>query len=174
VASASSFIATNSTLHSGTVRLDLQYHLLYLCVDVPKRAKKSRVERGLYRSEGVYYACVTPPGERQARWRTLGEVGLMQARRLRDEFAVEVRRERTPPAGRSPKVAEVTADWLAEQHHRVDVDDLSQRTYDGYESALRLHALPTLGGRRIASITADQLVAWHRQQLAAGHARDSI
>jgi hypothetical protein len=54
---------------------------------VPPKAKKIRVERGLYRAGGTYCACATAPGQRQARWKTLGAIGLMEARRRRDEFA---------------------------------------------------------------------------------------
>jgi integrase len=114
-------------------------------------------------------------GQPQARWKTLGEIGLMQARRLRDEFVVEVRRARTTaPLKRSLKLADIADDWLQDQRHRVAVEELAQRTYDGYESGLRLHCLPMLGKRAVTSITPDQLVSWHRQQLAAGYARDSI
>src|SRR4051794_39801852 len=96
-ASANSFTATNSTPRSGTVQSSRRAPRLCPFGDVPKKAKKIRVERGLYRAGGTYYACVTPPGERQARWRTLGEIGLMQAPRT---------------------VREVAAEWLAEQQHR--------------------------------------------------------
>jgi hypothetical protein len=43
-----------------------------------------RVERGLYRDGSTFYACATPAGSRTARWKSLGDVGVMQARRLRD------------------------------------------------------------------------------------------
>jgi integrase len=141
---------------------------------VPPKAKKIRIERGLYRAGNTYYACATPPGERQASWKTLGEIGLMGARRRRDEFAVEIHRLPAVPPRRSLKFAEVAREWLLDQQHRVDVDELTQRTYDGYEAGLRLHCLPTLGRRPVGSVTPDQLVAWHRQQLAGGYARDSI
>lgn len=49
-----------------------------------------RVERGLYRTGYTYYACATSPGSRSASWRSLGTVGLMEARRLRDRFAAEI------------------------------------------------------------------------------------
>src|SRR3954462_2334857 len=104
-----------------------------------------RIERGLYRAGNVYYACATPSSRRQARWKTLGEIGLMEARRRRDQFAVAVRGGRMPPPPtRSLALMEVAHEWLQDQQHRVDVDDLAQRTYDGYEAGLRLHCLPTL------------------------------
>jgi len=57
---------------------------------MPRNEKKIRVERGLYRAGETYYACATPPGARTALWRSLGRVGLMEARRRRDRFAAEV------------------------------------------------------------------------------------
>ena len=141
---------------------------------MPPRVKKIRVERGLYRAGNTYYACATPAGQRQACWKTLGDIGLMEARRRRDEFAVEIRRQPIALGRRSLKLTEVAREWLLDQQHRVDVDELAQRTYDGYEAGLRLHCLPTLGKRLVGSISPDDLVAWHRQQLAAGYARDSI
>jgi hypothetical protein len=41
-----------------------------------------RVERGLYRDGSTFYACATPAGSRTARWKSLGDVGVMQALRL--------------------------------------------------------------------------------------------
>jgi integrase len=132
------------------------------------------VERGLYRSARTYIACATPPGGRQAVWKTLGEVGLMEARRLRDEFVVQTRR--TTPAARSIRTTfgELAVEWLADQDHRVSVGDLQPRTLEIYELGLRCHALPELGARQIRAITPDDLVAWHRRRQAEGYAPDSI
>jgi integrase len=142
---------------------------------VPPREKKIRIERGLYRAGNIFYACATPPGQRQARWKTLGEVGVMQARNRRDEFAVEVRRAQpTPSRARPSKLSEIADDWLQDQRRRVAVEELAHRTFEGYETGLRLHCLPTLGQRSVMSIAPDDLVDWHRQQVAAGYARDSI
>ena len=44
------------------------------------RSERIRIERGLYRSDKTYIACATSPGARKAKWKTLGEVGLMEAR----------------------------------------------------------------------------------------------
>ena len=57
--------------------------------------QRVRVERGLYRTGDRYYACATPPGSRSASWRSLGTVGLMEARRLRVRFAAEVQTKPT-------------------------------------------------------------------------------
>jgi hypothetical protein len=92
----------------------------------------------------------------------LGEVGLMEAQRRRDEFVVKMRHEPTPPRSTRTTVAEAAAEWLGDQQHRVSIGDLRQRTLDIYEEGLRLHVMPELGPRPVRSITPDDLVAWHR------------
>lgn len=57
---------------------------------MPSREKRVRVESGLYETGKFYYACATPPGSRNATWKALGEVNLMEARRLRDKFGAEI------------------------------------------------------------------------------------
>jgi hypothetical protein len=56
-----------------------------------RKEKPERVERGLYLAGKTYLACATPPGSRKVKWKTIGEVGLMEARRKREAWAVEVR-----------------------------------------------------------------------------------
>ena len=141
---------------------------------MPRKQKPARVERGLYRSGKTYYACATPPGSRQAVWKTLGEIGLMEARTRRDEFVVKVRREEAPALATNLALAEVALDWLAVQRHRVEICDLRPRTLDIYEQGLRLHVLPELGTRRVRTIRPDDLVAWHRRRQSEGCAPDSI
>ena len=46
---------------------------------MPSPEKRVRVERGLYKTGNLYYACATPPGSRSAIWRALGAVNLMEA-----------------------------------------------------------------------------------------------
>ena len=71
-----------------------------------RKAKRVAVERGLYRAGDVWWACVTPKGQRVARWLRLGDVGIQEARRLRDEFAYKLNagqvlsRVRASPFGR--------------------------------------------------------------------------
>src|SRR4051794_26220027 len=119
-ASASCFIAPNSTPLSDTfLRNSLYVPSPYESV-VPLKDKKIRIERGLYRAGATYYACATPAGQRQARWKSLGQIGLMEARRRRDQFAAEVRAKGfTPTPKPSPPVTEVAHDWLRDQQHRV-------------------------------------------------------
>ena len=132
-----------------------------------------RVERGLYRDGSTYYACATPAGSRSARWKSLGAVGVMEARRLRDEFAAEVRRGRLPSATHDRRRASfeaVASEWLDGQRALVEVRELAPRTLDGYELSVRRHLIPFFGSRPIASITANDLVAWHTAQRSSGAA----
>lgn len=71
---------------------------------MPRKQDRVRLERGLYRSGNLYFACATPMGSRKVVWKKLGAVGVMEARRLRDEFAAETRR--APAAPRSRRVTE--------------------------------------------------------------------
>jgi integrase len=134
---------------------------------VPRKAEKVRVEDGLYRSGKTYIACATPPGSRQPRWRTLGEVGIMEARRLRDAFRVELRNGGVALPARAP-FAEVADTWLKHIVSLRDLGQLSPRTYDKYETDLRLHVRPWFGSRQVRAITPDDLVDCHRDQRARG------
>jgi integrase len=98
----------------------------------------------------------------------------MEARRLRDEFVVEIRR--SPPPTRTVRAtfAHVAEEWLRDQQQRVRVGDLRDRTLEIYELGLRRHALPELGSRQVRGISPDDLVAWHRRRQAEGYAADSI
>ena len=49
------------------------------------------MERVLYEAGDVFYACATPPGSRTAMWKSLGAVGIMEARRRRQRFAADLR-----------------------------------------------------------------------------------
>src|SRR5918912_2107235 len=106
---------------------------------MPRRSDRTKVERGLYRSGRAYVACATSPGRRQARWKTLGEVGIMEARRLRDEFRVQVAGERDMASAAVVRVtfAEAAADWLERAERLVTGGAGSHRTSDGYESPSR-------------------------------------
>jgi integrase len=134
---------------------------------VPRKAEKVRVEEGLYRSGRTYIACATPPGSRQPRWRTLGQVGIMEARRMRDAFRVEVRSGGVVLPVRA-SFAEVADAWLDKMTSLRDLGQLAPRTFDKYEADLRLHVRPWFGGRQVRTITPDDLVAWHRDQRGSG------
>ena len=139
--------------------------------------KRVRIERGLYRDGAIFYACATPPGSRSAVWRSLGAVGKMEARRLRDEFTAEVRKgeaQASAREGRRATFADVARQWLAAQRALVDVGELAPRTVDGYELSVRRHLVPWFGSRPIRGITPNELVAWHADQRRSGAAAWSI
>ena len=141
---------------------------------MPSTAKRVRVERGLYRAGTTFYACATPPGARCAMWRSLGNVGLMEARRLRERFAAELQIAPTVASSSRATLAEVAEEWLDEQRVRTRVSELAPRTLEIYELSLRRHVLPALGTRQVRSITPDQLVGWIRGLRAAGYAPHSV
>jgi len=138
-----------------------------------RKQKPIRVERGLYRSGKTFLACATPRGSRTVRWKTIGEVGLMEARSARDAWATEVR------AGNAPKVEKATVKqaaeaWLKHIEDRVETGDLASRTLESYRNGVEQHLIPRLGHREIRSITAEDLVAWHRVQRATNASQWSI
>lgn len=141
---------------------------------MPRKERPVRVERGLYRAGRTYLACVTPEGSRQAVWKNLGETGIMEARRLRDEFVVETRRTAQPTRPTRVTFDEVASEWLRAQQQRVRVGDLRQSTLEIYELGLRRHVVPEFGARQVRSISPDDLVAWHRRRQDEGYAADSI
>jgi integrase/DNA-binding XRE family transcriptional regulator len=135
---------------------------------MPRANKRVRVrgERNLYRAGEEYWAGATPPGGRQAQWENLGRVGIMEARRRRDELVAAVRRREVvaaaTPAPRTTTVREVADLYLAECEQLVAAGVLSPRTQEVYEQALRRHFSPDYGERSITSISAEDLVQWHR------------
>lgn len=133
---------------------------------MPRRDKRLKVpgERNLYLAGEDYWACATPPGGRQASWLKLGPVGVMEARRRRDEFVARVRGGEVPTAPRRVRVRDVADRYLADCEQLVAVGALTSRTLDSYRLGLKNHFLPEFGARPIASITADDLVGWHRRQ----------
>ncbi len=139
-----------------------------------RKEKPERVERGLYLAGKTYLACATPPGSRKVKWKTIGEVGLMEARRKRDAWAVEVRSGGISVTGGRETVKEVAEAWLKHIERLVDIGELRERTLESYKTGVYIHLVPSLGTRRIKSITTDDLVEWHRQQRGAGASDWSI
>jgi integrase len=131
---------------------------------MPRSRPRIKIERGLYRAGDVYWACVTPRGERQARWERLGAIGIQEARRLRDEFAYKLRSGelRRPP--RRVTVKQVADEWLRCLDDLVAIGELRPRTRDSYRDAVLHHVVPTYGSRQIATISPDDLVRWHAAQ----------
>lgn len=136
---------------------------------MPRKEKPVKVERGLYLAGDTYIACVTPPGARRPRWRTLGKVGKMQARALREQFAVELRAGKVANVGMGSATFETVAKlWLEQKQQLVDVDDLAPRTFDTYAHAVNAHLLSHFGSRKIRTIEAEHLVSWQEDEKAKG------
>src|SRR4051794_14303957 len=113
---------------------------------MPSPEKRVRVERGLYKTGHLYYACATRPGSRSSTWKALGAVNLMEARRLRDTFSTEVQGAPEPALSRARATfGALAAEWLADQRARLAAGEMSPRTFEGYELGLRKHVLPTFG-----------------------------
>jgi integrase len=90
----------------------------------------------------------------------------MEARRERDAWAVEVRSGGVPATGGRETVKEVALAWLGYIERLVEIGELRQRTLASYKTGVILHLIPAYGHRRIRSMTADDLVEWHRKQRA--------
>jgi integrase len=128
--------------------------------------RRRRVARGIYQQpNGKYAVCVRVYG--RARFRTLEASTLVEAR---------MQRELLQRAGRlgdlplSPRLtfAEVAGRWLAEFEAKVAAGERRERTLDLYRSQLFRHLLPRLGRRRLALITADDVVTVTRELQADG------
>jgi integrase len=125
-----------------------------------------RVDRGIYRQpNGKYAVCVRVDG--RARFRTLEAATLVEALRQRQLLQSAARVGELPL---SPRLtfAEVAGRWLAEFEVKVAAGERRERTLDLYRSQLHRHLLPRLGRRRLALITADDVVAVMRQLQADG------
>jgi integrase len=143
---------------------------------MPARHKRTKVagERNLYAAGDVYWACATPPGGRQAEWLKLGPVGIMEARRRRDDFVARVRRGELGTVTRRARVREIAELYLAECEQLVGIGAMAPSTLDSYRLGLRGHFLPGYGNRAITSLRAEDLVRWHREQQRAGAAAWTI
>lgn len=139
-----------------------------------RKAKRLCVERGLYRAGDVWWACVTPKGQRVARWLRLGDVGIHEARRLRDEFGHKLNTGQAPPRVRQLTVRDVQESWLAHLDELEAAGELRSRTVASYKDGVRLHFTTTFGSRQLRSITPDDLVDWHERQRRSGAAAWSI
>jgi integrase len=117
--------------------------------------RRIRAERGIYYrntpSGRVYEITFTDSTGRQ-RWKKV-EGGVREARASRGDVLAKLSRgDRVAPARMT--LAEYVAEWLETLEGRV-----RPKTHERYSSDLRLHVLPKLGRRRIASITPDDVAA---------------
>lgn len=139
------------------------------------KREKVQGEPNLYQAGEDFWACATPPGSRQAAWEKIGEVGIMEARRLRDDFVARVRSGGV--AARRPakvRVSDAIDEFVARCNARAEAGTLGERTAADYESKLVGHFKPGYGSRLIASITADDLIEWHEAQLRLDAATSTI
>src|SRR5438034_5627334 len=128
--------------------------------------RRRRVGRGIYQQpNGKYAVCVRVDG--RARFRTLDASTLVEARVQRELLQRAARLGDLPL---SPRLtfAEVAGRWLAEFEAKVAAGERRERTLDLYRSQLHRHLLPRLGRRRLALITADDVVAVTRELQAGG------
>jgi hypothetical protein len=137
---------------------------------MPRKEARIRIERGLYRCGDAYWACATPPGQRRAQWLKVGAVGIMEARRRRDEFAYKLASGGLPTRRKRTTVREVADDWFNHLYELVAGGQLRPRTVSSYKDGVRLHVLPTLASRQIGSIGPDDLLAGHEAQRRSGAA----
>ena len=87
----------------------------------------------------------------------------MEARRLRDKFAADVQGARPVASRTRTTFGGLAAEWLAERRARLEAGELSPRTFESYEMALRRHVLPVFASRQVRGITVEQLVGWIRR-----------
>ncbi len=128
--------------------------------------RRRRVERGIYEQpNGRYAVCVMVDG--RPRFRTLGAVTLSEARRQR-KLLQSIARIGELPLSPRLTFAEVASRWLADFEAKVAAGQRRERTLDLYRSQLHRHLLPRLGRRRLALITADDVVAVMRELQAHG------
>ena len=132
--------------------------------------KRLSVERGLYKTGTVYWACGTVPGDRRARWKKIGSVGIQKARRERDKFVYTLKNGETLPAFNRITLGAVSTEWFTQLDELEATGELRPRTVTSYKGGIILHVLPDWGSRDIRSIDADDLVSWHKRQRASGAA----
>lgn len=137
-----------------------------------------RVERGLHRQGDTWLASATPRGERRERFKVIGKnIGIKQARILRDQAVVELRRPRGQiHVDTTMPFSDLGDAWLAHKQRLAAADKLAHGTVAGYESALRLHLGPFFDNRcrAAADIVATDVVDWVEQQLESGAGPGSI
>ena len=129
-------------------------------------SRRVRVERGIYRQpNGKYAVCVRVDG--RARFRTLEAATLAEARRQR-ELLQEAGRGGLLPLSPRLTFGEVAGRWLAEFEAKASAGERRDRTFDLYRSQLHRHLLPRLGRRRLALITAADVVTVMRRVAGGG------
>ena len=119
--------------------------------------RRRRVACGVYEQpNGKYAVCVRVDG--RARFRTLEAATLVEALRQR-ELLKRAGRPGDLPLSPRLTFAEVAGRWLADFEEKVMARERRERRLDLYRSQRSRHLLPRLARRRLALITADDVVA---------------
>lgn len=129
-------------------------------VSRPRAPRRRKVEQGLYITGDVYSTCATPPGSRRAKWKTLGVMGIMEARRLRDDWRVEVRAGRFTPLISGMDLEPIALDFLRDCETRVIKGSMARNTATTYGSSLRYHVIPYFKDVPIEAVEPDHIVQW--------------
>src|SRR5271167_2518657 len=131
-------------------------------------ARRTRVERNIYRRPTGVFEVGFKDGAGVQRWRTV-QGGITAARALRDELlAQRGRGERVAPNPRL-RFGDAAEKWLA-----GPVVDLRETTRDLYQNAVENHLRPRYATRRLDTITPDALAALIRELRDQGLAEASI
>jgi integrase len=113
---------------------------------------------GIYRRGSSYVAVVSfkkGDGCRAQKWVTASTMGAVKTKR--DELVAQIRKGLRPSEGRQT-LADFLAEWL-EDEVRIEKRSL---TYKGYESLVRRHIVPAMGGRKLSEIDGDTLRSFYR------------
>jgi integrase len=130
--------------------------------------RRVRVERNIYRrSTGVLEVGFKDAAGIQ-RWRTV-DGGIMAARKLRDELLARRGRGETVAPDSRLRFSDAADLWLA-----GPVLDLRAATQAGYRSVVEQHLKPRYGGRKLDSMTADDLAALVREMRDGGKSEATI
>lgn len=133
----------------------------------PGFARRARVERNIYRRPSGVYEVGFKDAAGKQRWRTV-DGGVTAARSLRDELLSRRNRgERVTPDNRL-RLADAAVKWLDGPVH-----DLRPRTQECYRNGVQ-HLVPVLGGRRLDSISPDDLSRLVRDLRQGGLSESSI
>jgi integrase len=125
-------------------------------IGVECRARRERVERGVYRQpNGKFAVCFMLGGK--PRFRTV-EGDLDDARSARARLVITAQAGLLP-VGPRITFASVAGRWLERFEAMVAIGERRERTLESHRYHLDRHLLPTLGRRQIAAITVDDVAA---------------
>src|SRR5262245_60426002 len=130
-------------------------------------ARRTRIERGVYFREtpqGRRYEITYTDSTGRQRWQKV-DGGIREARAARgDALAKLARGERVAPSKLT--LAEYAAEWIDQLEGKC-----RPKTIDRYSTDLRLHVLPRLGRRKLASITVDDVASLLTDLQRTGYTR---